>query len=119
VYFHVRRVVTGPLVVVRVVGEIDLATAPRFRSELVAAGVELSTLDDTLRRTLVVDLSDCVLIDSVGLGVTLGAARRTWELGARFVIVADDRVRRTFDRCRLDELLEFVDNVERAGETVS
>lgn len=117
-YFHVRRVVTGPLVVVRVLGEIDLATAPRFRSELLAAGVELGRVDDSALRTLVVDLTDCDLIDSVGLGVTLGAARRTAEIGARFVIVANERSRRTFERCRLDELLEFAESVELAGEAM-
>lgn len=82
------------------VGEVDLATAPRYRSEIVAASAATEAL--------AVDLSDCDLIDSVGLGVTLGAARRLWQAGGRFAVVASPSVRRTFERCRLDEILDIV-----------
>ena len=87
-----------------VVGEVDLATAPRYRSELIAAA--------TGATGLVVDLTGCDLIDSVGLGVTLGAARRMRSTGGAFVIVANDRLRGTFERCRLDEILDIVPDLD-------
>ncbi len=52
--------------VVRVVGEIDLHTAPQLHEAL--AGLEAERLE-----RLVVDLSDCGFIDSTGLGVLVAA----------------------------------------------
>jgi len=100
VYFHVRRGELGQWTVVHVVGEIDLATAPEFRRELIAAASSATAL--------AVDLTDCDLIDSVGLGITLGAARRVRDGGGQFAVVANDRARRAFVRCRLDEILDIV-----------
>jgi anti-anti-sigma factor len=102
VYFHVRRGELGQWTVVHVVGEIDLATAPQFRRELISAAAAASAL--------AVDLTECDLIDSVGLGLTLGAARRVGEAGGRFAVIAGDNIRRTFARCRLDEILDIVDD---------
>jgi anti-sigma B factor antagonist len=104
VYFHVRRGELGLWTTVHVVGEVDLATAPRYRSELIAASSGATGL--------AVDLTDCDLIDSVGLGVTLGAARRVRSSGGAFAVVAGDRVRGIFERCRLDEILDIVPSLE-------
>lgn len=87
-----------------VLGEIDLATAPRYRSELIAAAATTTAL--------AIDLTDCDLIDSVGLGVTIGGARRMRGAGGEFAIVTNERIRRTFERCRLDEILDLVDAPE-------
>lgn len=104
--FHVRRDEVGPWSVVRVVGEIDLATAPRYRSELNSA----ATRPDV--RGIAVDLTSCDLIDSIGLGVTLGGARRARGVGAAFAVVASGPVRRTFERSRLDEIIDLVEAVD-------
>jgi anti-sigma B factor antagonist len=103
VYFHVRRAHHGAWTVVHVVGEVDLATAPEFRAELVAATKESGAL--------AIDLTDCDLVDSVGLGVTLGAARRVRSSGGRFAVVASGVVRRAFERTRLDEILDVVESM--------
>ena len=87
-----------------VVGEIDLATAPAYRRELIDAA---ATATD-----LAVDLTECDLIDSVGLGVTLGGARRARAHGAAFVVVANERIRRTLERCRLDEIVDVGDSLD-------
>ena len=89
---------------VHVLGEIDLATAPQYRSELIAAA--------SASTALAIDLTDCDLIDSVGLGVTVGGARRMWGAGGPFAVVTHDRSRRTVERCRLDEILDLVDAPE-------
>jgi len=108
VYFHVRRGEQGRWTVVHVVGEVDLATAPRYRSELVAAAADADAL--------AVDLTSCDLIDSVGLGVTVGAARRVRARDGRFAVVAGARVRRTFETSRIDEIVDVVVSLDELGE---
>ncbi len=110
-YFHIRTDVFGPWIVLVVFGEIDLATAPRYRRELVAAVAECQR-DVAGCRPLAVDLSACDLIDSVGLGVTVGGARRVGEIGGSFAVVAGERVRRCFERTRLDEIIAVVASVD-------
>lgn len=90
-----------------VVGEIDLATAPTYRAELVAAARESDAV--------AVDLTGCDLIDSVGLGVTLGGARRMRRKGGRFAVVADGSAARILADTRLDELLEVTPSIDALG----
>lgn len=69
--------------VVRVIGELDLATAPRLRQRLgavVAGGA----------RHVAVDLGPTDFVDSVGLGVLIGGLRRCRSVGGRFVVVCDE-----------------------------
>jgi len=66
---------TGPYTVVEVGGEIDVASASELRDclhQTIAAG----------GRQLVVDLRQVEFMDSVGLGVLLGARRRLLGQGA-------------------------------------
>lgn len=86
-----------------VVGEIDLATAPRYRAELVRAAAESDAV--------AVDLTDCDLIDSVGLGVTLGGARRMRRKEGRFAVVAGGSAAATLTDTGLDEVLRVVASV--------
>ena len=84
-----------------VTGEVDLASAPQYRRELhdaVAAELPLE-----------IDLSECDLIDSVGLGVTIGAVRRATERNLDVRIVTSPMVMRLVKRCRLDEILPVVE----------
>jgi anti-sigma B factor antagonist len=66
-------------VVVAPVGDLDLATAPALREmliELVAAGMV----------RVVVDLADVTFIDSSGLGILVGAAKRLEAANGRLAI---------------------------------
>lgn len=91
----------------RVVGEIDLATAPTYRAELVRAAASADAV--------AVDLTGCDLIDSVGLGVTLGGARRMRRKDGRFAVVAEGAVAKTLSDTRLDEVLDVVPSVAALG----
>jgi anti-sigma B factor antagonist len=61
-------------IIVKVAGEIDMASAPELRECL-------HQMIDAGSRRLVVDLRQVGLIDSVGLGVLVGARRRLQEHG--------------------------------------
>jgi anti-sigma B factor antagonist len=65
---------SGGCIVVKVGGEIDMASAPELRECL-------HQMIDAGSRRLVVDLLQVGLIDSVGLGVLVGARRRLREQG--------------------------------------
>jgi len=78
--------------VVRVVGEVDLASAPRLRETL-----ERCIESGTSR--IVVDLSGVEFLDSSGLGALVGALKRMRARGnGTFVLAAPpESVRRMFD----------------------
>ena len=61
--------------VVAVRGELDVATAPELRSALRAV------TEDTAVAFVVINLSELEFIDSTGLGVLIGCARRLRERG--------------------------------------
>ncbi len=92
------------------IGEIDLATAPRFRAELHAA------LHDA--PAIAIDLSDCDLVDSVGLGVIVGAARRARTADRRLVVVATGAAARALEASRVDRIVDVVDRLEDVSSVV-
>ncbi len=78
--FNLVTARSGDAVVVRVIGELDLATAPQLR-EILADLASLGALHVT------VDLGELAFVDSSGLGVLvtglkrLRAAGETWRFG--------------------------------------
>ena len=90
----------GDFATVVVTGEVDLASVVGLRRELRAA-----------RGNLRVDLGDVDVIDSVGIGLLLGAARRTRERGDTFAVVAaPDHVMSLFRRCGVHGVLTGVES---------
>ena len=87
--------------VVHVEGELDLAGCPALESVL--AGAEQSQADRIL-----VDLDGLSFIDASGLGVLLGASRRSAGNGNRLWLTRGrGEVARMFGLTRLDEALPF------------
>jgi anti-sigma B factor antagonist len=84
--------------IVTVVGEIDIATAPRLRErlfELAARG-----------RPLVADLDQVRFIDSAGLATLVGAAKQAAAHGGSLhVVCAQPNVRQLFRLTGLDHRL--------------
>ena len=98
--FKVEVEVAGNQAIVAVAGEIDAATAPVLKEELlalVATGVE----------RVVVDLREVTFIESVGLG-TLVAARNRLAAGDKnlCLVIGDDQanIRMPFEVTRLDDV---------------
>ena len=87
--------------VLQVSGEVDLATLPYFRDQLLRA----ITLHDGI--TLFVDLDGVTVLDDTGLGILLGTAGRAREQGGDMVVVSnDERLRARFELTRLNLALD-------------
>jgi anti-sigma B factor antagonist len=85
--------------VLSVTGDCDLASGPELRRELLRVAAEGDRV--------AVDLSGVGFIDSVGLGLLVGAARRTAEL--LVVAPAGGPARRALESSRVDRILDVRD----------
>jgi len=93
-----------------VTGEIDMATAPRFRQRLLAV-ISAGT------QNVVIDLSGVDFIDSTGLGVLMGAAKRVRSTGGDIrLVMAGSRLADLIELTRLDRVLDVFDSVSAAIE---
>ncbi len=81
--FHAAVESAGGCVIVRLQGELDMATSPRLSEALsTALGA---------RRPVVVDLADLTFIDSTGIAVLLEARRGAKESGVSLVVRSPNR----------------------------
>lgn len=67
------------VVTVRVAGDIDLHTAPRLRDALLAVTPN--------SQRVVVDMAGVSFLDSMGIGVLVGALKRARQSGGELVLV--------------------------------
>lgn len=87
--------------VLQVSGEIDLATAPYFRDQLVRAVTQHPGV------SLAVDLDGVTALDDTGLGMLLGAAGRAREHGGDLVIIStSERLRSRLAITGLDRAID-------------
>jgi anti-sigma B factor antagonist len=107
--FDVETIDGGePDVVIAVHGQADLHTAPELRNAITAA------LDGGATG-LVVDLSEATFIDSMTLGVLLGAVKRLRPSGGKVAIVCSDpHIRRIFEITLLDRVFSLHTDLEAA-----
>jgi anti-sigma B factor antagonist len=82
--FHADANALDGSVVVRLQGELDMATAP-------ALSRALDTALDTRPTSLVLDLADLTFVDSTGIRVLITACRRAGGQGCSFVLRAPRR----------------------------
>jgi anti-sigma B factor antagonist len=100
--FAVVSVPGAPDCVVRAEGEIDLHTAPRLRDVLRAALAGRPT-------RLIVDMAEVNYIDSTGLGVLIGAFKRSGDAGSELVLQGPvPRVLRVLELTGLHKVLAVV-----------
>lgn len=79
VSIDVHRV--GAVPVVRVGGDLDIATVAQLRTQLL-------DLADERPPAVVVDLSEVTFLDSTGIGVLIGARRRLLRLGSDLLLAS-------------------------------
>lgn len=102
--------VVGELAVVDVQGEADLHTAHELRAAIMDA-------IDGGATSLVIDLSEATFIDSMTLGVLLGAVKRLRPVGGRVsVVCTDPNIRRIFEITLLDRVFELHESRDAALE---
>lgn len=90
----------GTRPVLQVSGEIDLATLPYFRDQLMRA------IGQQPSATLAVDLDGVTALDDTGFGMLLGAAGRAREQGGDLVIVCtNERLRARLALTGLDRAI--------------
>lgn len=94
-------------------GQADLHTAPELRTVLA------ETLDGGARRVLV-DLSETTFLDSMTLGVLLGALKRLQAVSGRIAIACpDEHIRRVFEITSLDSVLDVHATTDAAFRAVA
>jgi len=106
--FELRSTRVGDAVVVAIVGEIDMATAP-----------EVSKAIDTGHggaARVIIDLSEVTFLDSSALNAFVQSQQELAERDVAFRIIspADHAVRNVFEITRLTEPLSVVDSLADA-----
>jgi anti-sigma B factor antagonist len=95
-------------VVLSVIGDLDLATAPGLRHDVLAAIAEG-------RRRVVIDLGPTDFVDSVGLGMLVAVLKRIRVHGGEMVVACPDaRLRRLFSVVDLDRIVTVASSVDEA-----
>jgi anti-sigma B factor antagonist len=98
----------GHVAIVTVFGQADLHTAPELRAAI-------SEAIDGGAAALVIDLSEATFIDSMTLGVLLGALKQLRPVGGTMSIVcADPHIRRIFEITLLDRVFALHESRELA-----
>jgi len=104
----------GGVVVCTVMGELDVASAPKLRQALVKA---VADADGPPR--IVVDLAGVDFLDSTGLGVLLGGLKRTSAQGGALALARPEpQVRKVFEITRVNEILPLHDELDAAVAAV-
>ena len=94
--------------VLQVGGEIDVATAPRLREQLIK-------LVNEQRFMIVVDLGGVDFIDSTGLGVLIGALKRVRTHDGNLVLVCTEpRIVKVFEITGLNQVFQIHSSVNAA-----
>lgn len=97
--FHAEAQSIDGSVVVRLQGELDMATAPVLDRALTAALASAGG-------AVVVDMSSLTFMDSTGIAVLLGAARRAEAAGRSLVVRSPNRpVLKAFRLTGVDQIL--------------
>ena len=100
----------GSVVTIAVHGQADLHTAPQLREAMTNA-------IDGGATSLIVDLSDATFVDSMTLGVLLGAVKRLRPHGGKVAVVCvSPHIRRIFEITLLDRVFSLHDTLDDAQQ---
>ena len=105
-----RTTLSDDTALVELSGQIDLHTAPQLKEHL------LSAIDDGAV-DVVVDLSQTTFIDSMTLGILLGAVKRLRPRGGQLrIVTADPSIRKIFEITLLDRVFSLYETRDAALE---
>ncbi len=104
----------GNHLLVKIGGELDLSTSPRFREK-----VEEELNYDPSIKHLVLDLQDTTFIDSSGLGVILGRFKRISAQGGKLLAVrVPSHLVKVFELSGLLRIMEICPTPEDAQKSL-
>ncbi len=99
----------GNTLIAKLSGELDLLTAPSFRTQVDGA------LDAAGPRNLILELSQLSFVDSSGLGAILGRYKAVTQLGGRMLLVTPQpQVQRIFTLSGLFKIMDLAPNLDQA-----
>ena len=102
------------VVVISIVGELDMSTAPRLREEL----IRVTSATDTPR--VVLDLAGVDLLDPTGLGVIFDGVKRTRSRGGDLALArAEASVLQDMELTRVIEILPVFDSISEAIQSIA
>jgi len=102
------------VVVISIIGELDMSTAPRLREEL----IRVVAATDTPR--VVIDLAGVDHLDPTGLGVIFDGVKRTRSRGGDLALArAEAQVLRDLEIPRVIEILPVFESVDEAVQSFS
>jgi len=106
--FELHSGTSGDAIVLTVIGEVDMTTAPELANALAA-------VSDTASR-VVVDLGGVTFLDSSGLNALVRGSRELADNDVDFRVVAPPTgtVRRVIEITRLEDSLSLVDSLDDA-----
>jgi anti-sigma B factor antagonist len=103
--------------VLRVSGEIDLHSVPRFQDALEKAMTAAEREEAPSARMLVIDLSELGFMDSMGLGTLIGSTEEFREGGGEVrLVVLGGEVMRVLEITGMREVLRVYSDVPSAVE---
>jgi anti-sigma B factor antagonist len=105
--FEISEGTRDGIKLVAIRGELVLETAPAIREPLERAAEDGG-------RPLVVDLSACTFMDSIGLAMLLHGAKPLQDGGSNVALVADGEVRRLLRLTAIDQTLPAYDSLDAA-----
>jgi len=113
--FRIQEEQAGPYATVLAIhGDADMRVASALKDRLAVA------IDDDELSTLVLDLSATTFVDSMVLGVFLGAMKRLRSRGGSFrVVVPHGDTRRVFEMTLLDRVFEIDESRGDALATIA
>jgi anti-sigma B factor antagonist len=98
----------GDWVVIEVTGDLDLASSPALRHEVLA-------LLNSGQRSIVLDLTSAGFLDSLGLGTIVAVWKRVRVHGGSFALVCPEpRLQRVFKVVDIDRILPLHATVDDA-----
>ncbi len=102
------------VVVISVIGELDMSTAPRLREELIRVAAAMET------PRVVLNLAGVDLLDPTGLGVIFDGVKRTRSRGGDLALTcAEPQVIHDLEIMRVNEILPVFDSVADAASSLT
>src|SRR5215212_1986782 len=99
--FSVSPEQRGTLSVLRILGDVDIATAPQLQEAVIAALERGAT-------SMALDLSGVAYLDSIGLGALISARKRTAERGGTvYLIGVGDRIHRVLCLLSMEKIFQL------------